>query len=73
MKNTIITLALAALVATAAYGQAPAVPATPNQGQNKGQMKRQKGKTTGSMDGSGPIHTPGTGGGTGRGQRGPRR
>ncbi|MGQ9916773.1 MAG: hypothetical protein ACUVS7_05085 [Bryobacteraceae bacterium] len=32
-----------------------------------------KGKRTGPKDGSGPIHPPGTGGGTGKGQRGPRR
>lgn len=73
MKNTIITLALAALAATSVYAQAPAAPAASNQEQHKGQMKQQKGKRTGPMDGSGPIHTPGTGGGTGRGQRGPRR
>ncbi len=31
------------------------------------------GKKTGPQDGSGPIHTPGTGGGTGAGKRNGRR
>ena len=39
-------------------------------GQEKG---ARKGKKAGPQDGSGPIHQPGTGGGKGTGQRGPRR
>ena len=39
-------------------------------GQKSGQRK---GKKVGPQDGSGPIHEPGTGGGTGTGQRGPRK
>lgn len=39
-------------------------------GQEKG---ARKGKKMGPQDGSGPIHPPGTGGGKGSGQRGPRR
>ena len=46
----------------------------PCQNQTGGQQAGQrKGKKTGPQDGSGPIHQPGTGGGTGAGQRGPRR
>jgi hypothetical protein len=43
---------------------------SPGSGQQQGVRK---GKKAGPMDGSGPIHPPGTGGGTGAGQRGPKR
>jgi hypothetical protein len=39
-----------------------------NQSQQQ-QAGQQNGKRTGPQDGSGPIHTPGTGGCTGAGQR----
>ncbi len=43
-------------------------------GRQQGQTGNQKkGKQLGPKDGSGPIHTPGTGGGTGAGQRRGRR
>jgi hypothetical protein len=37
------------------------------------QAPAQKGKKLGPQDGTGPIHTPGTGGGTGTGRRAGRR
>jgi hypothetical protein len=41
----------------------------PNQGQGLGQQRGQRnGKKLGPQDGSGPIHQPGTDGGTGAGQ-----
>ncbi len=43
------------------------------QGQGQGQKIGQRGKRTGPQDGSGPIHSPGTGGGSGAGQRRGRR
>ncbi len=73
MTQTIITLALAAFAATAVSAQAPAAPPVQGQAQHKGRMKQQQGKKRGPMDGSGPVHIPGAGGGTGLGQRGPRR
>lgn len=72
MKKTLLTIALAAFSATAIPAQTTTVPAANGQGQQKGQLKKQ-GTKAGPQDGSGPIHTPGTGSGTGRGQRGPCR
>lgn len=70
MKKTLAMLVLAAVTSIGAYAQA-----TPPFRGGKGATTAPgaKGKRTGPKDGSGPIHQPGTGGGTGRGQRGPRR
>jgi hypothetical protein len=70
MKKTIAMIILAALTAIGSYAQS-----TPPFGPGNSGNTQQgaKGKKTGPQDGSGPIHQPGTGGGTGRGQRGPRR
>lgn len=70
MKKTIAMMILAALTAIGSYAQS-----TPPFAYGKGGAEQRgvKGKKTGPQDGSGPIHQPGTGGGTGKGQRGPRR
>lgn len=68
IQIAIATLAMMTVSAIATYAQnAPTTPApTPGSGQPRG-------KRLGPKDGSGPIHTPGTGGGTGAGQRRGRR
>lgn len=71
MKKIIATIVFATMSVASVYAQNPTFPQRGN-GQGQGQGKKQ-GKKLGPQDGSGPIHTPGTGGGTGRGQRGPRR
>ncbi len=70
MKKTLAMLILAAVTSMGAYAQA-----TPPFRGGKGTttVPGAKGKKAGPQDGSGPIHQPGTGGGTGKGQRGPRR
>jgi len=73
MKKIHIAMATMALMiagATLASAQSnpPYGTGTP---QKRGQQN--KGKKLGPQDGSGPIHTPGTGGGTGAGQRRGRR
>jgi len=70
MKKTLAMLILAAVTSIGAYAQA-----TPpfRGGNGSTTAPGAKGKKTGPQDGSGPIHQPGTGGGTGKGQRGPRR
>lgn len=70
MKKTLAMMILAAMTAIGAYAQS-----TPPFGPGNSGKAQQgvKGKKTGPQDGSGPIHQPGTGGGTGKGQRGPRR
>jgi hypothetical protein len=70
MKKTLAMMILAAMTAIGSYAQStppfgPGNSGNPQQGA--------KGKKSGPQDGSGPIHQPGTGGGTGKGQRGPRR
>lgn len=70
MKKMLAIIALATFSVATVYAQNP--PTQQRQGQGQGQGKRQ-GKKMGPRDGSGPIHNPGTGGSTGRGQRGPRR
>jgi hypothetical protein len=52
------------------YGQNGGSCPNGNTGQQQGQRK---GKKIGPQDGSGPLHTPGTGGGSGAGQRRGRR
>jgi hypothetical protein len=75
MKKIIATIVFAALSMASVYAQNTTFPSRGSgNGQGQGQGKQGKqGKKMGPQDGSGPIHTPGTGGGTGRGQRGPRR
>jgi hypothetical protein len=76
MKSTKIVLTTlsmilaAALVAPAQNTPRPQPGSGPQQGQRKGPSN---GKKIGPQDGSGPIHQPGTGGGTGSGQRRGRR
>ncbi len=70
MKKMLATIALATMSVAATYALNTLPPQ--GQGQRQAQGKKQ-GKKLGPQDGSGPIHTPGTGGGTGKGQRGPRR
>lgn len=67
-----LALMLAMAVAAPAQNAPTPAPGSGNQrhGQNGGVTK---GKKTGPQDGSGPIHTPGTGGGTGAGNRKGRR
>ncbi len=70
LKKTLATMMLAALTGAGLFAQNT----TPPQPGDRGKVVRgDKGKKTGPADGSGPIHQPGTGGGTGKGQRGPRR
>lgn len=64
-----MTLALA-LAAPAQNYPTPQPGCNSQQGQRKGPSN---GKKLGPQDGSGPIHTPGTGGGTGAGNRRGRR
>lgn len=71
MKKTLATMILATMFVGAASAQFNP-PLRSGSGNPVGQMGA-KGKKQGPQDGSGPIHTPGTGGGTGKGQRGPRR
>ncbi|MEJ5367751.1 MAG: hypothetical protein WHT08_05480 [Bryobacteraceae bacterium] len=70
MKKTLAVMILAAVTSFGSFAQA----APPSRG-GRGPVTEPgaKGKKTGPQDGSGPIHQPGTGGGTGKGQRGPRR
>lgn len=68
MKRMILLAAFAVFTLAAVPAQTVVCP-NPNGSVYAGK----KGKRTGPKDGSGPIHTPGTGGGTGKGQRGPRR
>lgn len=70
MKKSLAMLILAAVTSLGAAAQS----APPFQGGQAGKSAPgARGKKTGPQDGTGPIHQPGTGGGTGRGQRGPRR
>lgn len=68
MKRMTAVAALAVFTMTALPAQTVVCP-NPRGGSYAGK----KGQRTGPKDGSGPIHSPGTGGGTGKGQRGPRR
>ncbi len=70
MKKILAMLILAAVTSIGASAQS-----TPpfRGGNGSASVPGAKGKKTGPQDGSGPIHQPGTGGGAGKGQRGPRR
>jgi len=73
MKKMLATVTFAMFTLAPVFAQAQPAP-NPNPGTTAGQkLGKRQGKILGPQDGSGPIHTPGTGGGTGRGQRGPRR
>lgn len=69
MKKAMATMALMMFVLGSLGAQTVVCP-NPNPGPV---AAKKAGKRTGPQDGSGPIHSPGTGGGTGKGQRGPRR
>jgi hypothetical protein len=81
MTKTFFTIAAAALFTTgsALALDRPASCSYPNstaQGQSQKRGKgpsADRGRKTGPQDGSGPIHTPGTGGGTGAGRRAGRK
>ncbi len=78
MKKSQLVIAAAALtgalaIAAPSFGQAAPSNPVPGKGQPAGPRNPRPGKKLGPQDGSGPIHLPGTGGGTGAGQRGPRR
>jgi hypothetical protein len=66
MKKSIVTLAaIGTMWAVAAFGQtSPSRDPAPGQ-----KFEQRQGKKLGPQDGKGPIHTPGTGGGTGAGRR----
>lgn len=70
MKKALAILIFAAVTSVGVFAQA-----TPpyRGGKSSATVPGAKGKKSGPQDGSGPIHQPGTGGGTGKGQRGPRR
>ena len=71
MKKSILAVMAFLIVAgTAALAQSTQVPAPHPQGPNAGQRD---GRKTGPQDGSGPIHQPGTGGGSGQGRRAGRK
>lgn len=70
MKKTLAMLILATVTSVGLFAQT--TPA-PRWGSGSSTVPGAKGKKSGPQDGSGPIHQPGTGGGTGKGQRGPRR
>ncbi len=70
MKNSL--LALAALFVMSASVM-PAVSLPRFSGTTCPQAGARHGKKLGPQDGTGPIHTPGTGGGTGVGRRAGRR
>ena len=76
MKSSkVVITALSMILAFALAAPAQNPPTTcPNPDSQQGQRKGpSNGKKMGPQDGSGPIHTPGTGGGTGSGQRRGRR
>jgi hypothetical protein len=71
MKVMILRLVLATVLAAGAMFAIDPPQNTNPPGKGQGQGQRQmKGKRTGPQDGSGPIHSPGTGGGSGAGNRG---
>ena len=73
MKKSIFTVtAIAAMVTGAAFAQMNPNP-NPNPMQGQTTCEQRQGKKLGPQDGTGPIHTPGTGGGTGTGRRAGRK
>jgi len=74
MKKISIAFATAALmIASTADASAQTYPPSGAGNGTGRQQQGQKGKRIGRKDGSGPLHTPGTGGGNGGGQRRGRR
>ena len=72
-KNILTIMALLTMAAGAALAQNNPAP-TPNPNCPQGSKSGQRGgKKLGPQDGSGPIHVPGTGGGTGVGRRAGRK
>lgn len=73
MKKSIFTVtAIAVMMTGAAFAR---MNSNPNPNTIKGQQtyEQRHGKKLGPQDGTGPIHTPGTGGGTGTGRRAGRK
>ncbi len=68
-KAILSAFALMAALAVAAPAQTTPNPAPGNGSPRQERQGMNKGKKSGPQDGSGPIHQPGTGGGSGAGNR----
>jgi hypothetical protein len=74
MKKSIFTvMALLTMAAGEALAQGRPMPVPNPNGPQGSQSGQRGGKKLGPQDGSGPIHQPGTGGGTGLGRRAGRK
>lgn len=71
-KSILATMAFLTLAGAAALAQTTPAP-TPTPNPNGPHAGQRGGRRLGPQDGSGPIHQPGTGGGSGLGRRAGRK